>query len=80
MPSSGMLRRVVFVITDVSVERIAHIIRVATIGELGRLAVISNRSTPRREKSCSQLADSCNPDDVGGTLLRNVGSYKTLTT
>jgi hypothetical protein len=34
MPSSKMLRRVAFVRTDVSEERIASIIRVKTIGEL----------------------------------------------
>jgi hypothetical protein len=45
MPSSGMLRRVVFVRTDVTEERVASIIRVTRIGELGTLAVSSNRST-----------------------------------
>jgi hypothetical protein len=34
MPSSGMLRRVALVITDVSEERIASIIRVIRVGEL----------------------------------------------
>jgi hypothetical protein len=34
MPSSGMLRLVVLVRTDVSEERIAYIIRVTRIGEL----------------------------------------------
>jgi hypothetical protein len=44
-----MLRRVALVRTDVSVERIASIIRVTKIGELGTtLAVTSNRSTLRR--------------------------------
>jgi hypothetical protein len=48
MPSSGMLRRVALVRTDVSKESIASIIRVTTIGELGTtLAVTSNRSTLR---------------------------------
>jgi hypothetical protein len=44
MASSGMLRRVALVITDVSEEFSATIIRV-TIGELGTLAVTSNRRT-----------------------------------
>jgi hypothetical protein len=45
MPSSGMLRRVVLVRTDVSEERIVSIIRLARTGELGtKLAVTSNRS------------------------------------
>jgi hypothetical protein len=41
MPSSGMLRRVAPVRTDVSDELCASIIRVTTIGELGTLAVSS---------------------------------------
>jgi hypothetical protein len=43
MASSGMLRRVVLVGTDVSEERSASIIRVTIIGELGTLAVTSNQ-------------------------------------
>jgi hypothetical protein len=44
MPSSGMLRRVVLVRTDVSVELSAYIIRVIRIGELeNTLAVTSNQ-------------------------------------
>jgi hypothetical protein len=35
MTSSGMLRRVALLRTDVSEERIASIIRVTRIGELG---------------------------------------------
>jgi hypothetical protein len=46
MPSSGVLRRVALVRTDVSEERIASIVRLARIVELGTtLAVTSNRST-----------------------------------
>jgi hypothetical protein len=45
MPSSAMLRRVVFVGTDVSEERSASIITVARIGELGTLAVTTDRHT-----------------------------------
>jgi hypothetical protein len=48
MQSSGMLHRVALVRTDVSEERIASIIRVTRIDELGTLlAVTSNRSTLR---------------------------------
>jgi hypothetical protein len=39
MPTSGMLRRVALVQTDVSEKRIASIIRVTRIGKLGTLAV-----------------------------------------
>jgi hypothetical protein len=47
-----MLRRVALVITDVSEEPSASIIRVTRIGELGTtLAVTSNRRTLRRIQS-----------------------------
>jgi hypothetical protein len=46
MVSSGMLRRMALVRTDVSEERSASFIRMTTIGELGTtLAVTSNRRT-----------------------------------
>jgi hypothetical protein len=45
MASSGMLRRVALVRTDVSEELSACIIRVIRINELGTLAVTSNRRT-----------------------------------
>jgi hypothetical protein len=48
MVSSGLLRRVALVRTDVSEELIASIIRVIRIGGLGTLAVTSNRRTLRR--------------------------------
>jgi hypothetical protein len=49
MVSSGMLRRVVLVRTDVSEEPSASYIRVTRIGELGRTqAATSNRRTLRR--------------------------------
>jgi hypothetical protein len=70
MVSSGILRRVVLVTTDVSEELRASIIRVTRIGEIGTtLAVTSNRRM--------KFTDSCHPDDGGVTFLRNVGSYKT---
>jgi hypothetical protein len=48
MVSSGMLRCVALVITDVSDELSASFIRVTRIGELGTtLAVTSNRRTLR---------------------------------
>jgi hypothetical protein len=49
MASSGMLRRVVLVRTDVSEECSTSFIRVTRIGELGiTLAVTSNRRTLRK--------------------------------
>jgi hypothetical protein len=43
MLSSGMLRRAAVVRTDISEERSTRIIRVTRMGELGTLAVTSNR-------------------------------------
>jgi hypothetical protein len=69
MASSGMLRRVALVRTDVS-EELASFIRVTRIGELGTsLAVTSNRRTLRRYISC-------HPDEGDAKFLPNVGSYK----
>jgi hypothetical protein len=49
MTSSGMLRRVALVRTDVSEEISTSFIRVTRIGEIGTaLAVTSNRRTLRR--------------------------------
>jgi hypothetical protein len=48
MPSSGMLRHVALVRTDVSEEPSASIIRLTGIGELGTLAITSNRRTLQR--------------------------------
>jgi hypothetical protein len=48
MPSSGMLRRVALVRTDVSEELSTFIIRLTRIGEVGKmLAVTINRRTQR---------------------------------
>jgi hypothetical protein len=47
MPSEGMLRSVALVRADVSDELRASFIRVTRIGELGTLAVTSNRGTQR---------------------------------
>jgi hypothetical protein len=49
MPSSGMLRRVALVRTDVVEELSASILRIR-IGEIGTLAVTSNRRRQRRNR------------------------------
>jgi hypothetical protein len=83
MESSDMLRRVTLVRTDVSEDLSASIIRVARIGELGTLTVISNWRTLRRNTVRLTLflvhTDSCHPDDGGAKFRRNVGSYKSHT-
>jgi hypothetical protein len=48
MPSSGMLYRVALVRADVLEELSASIIKVTRIGELGTLAITSNRSMLQR--------------------------------
>jgi hypothetical protein len=68
MASSGKLRRVALVRTDVSEEFSISISRVTRIGELRTSAVTSN-----------QFTDSCHPDDGGAKFLGNVGSYKSHT-
>jgi hypothetical protein len=68
MLSSRMLLRLALVRTDVSEERIAFIIRVKIVGELGMLAVTSNRSM--------LLTDSCHPDDSGYMFSRNATYLK----
>jgi hypothetical protein len=55
MVSSGMLRRVALVITDVSEEPSASFIRVTRIGELGTLAATTHRRTLRRNTSVRRL-------------------------
>jgi hypothetical protein len=45
MESSGMLRRVVLLRTDVLEEPSSPIMKVTRIGELGTLAITSNRLT-----------------------------------
>jgi hypothetical protein len=55
---------VAFVRTDVSEERIASVIRVTRISELGTFS--SNYEL--------KFAHSFHPDDGGDTFLRNVGS------
>jgi hypothetical protein len=56
MASSGMLRRVALVRTDVSEEISTSIISVTRIGELGTtLAVTNNRRMLRRNTKCHRF-------------------------
>jgi hypothetical protein len=81
MVSSGMLRRVALVITDVSKEPISSFIRMARIGELGTtLAVTSNRRTLRRNTK-SVLTRGTRRNIPEDTILHshrreNLKSYK----
>jgi hypothetical protein len=69
-----MLRHVALVRTDVSEKRIASIIRVIRIVEIGTtLAVTSNRSRLRRNIILVTRKDGDH------TLLQIVGSYKSHT-
>jgi hypothetical protein len=66
MPSYGMLRRVALTRTAVSEVRTASIIRMTRIGELGTLAVSSNRSICSRrrvfaERRCGHTRVNCLP-------------------
>jgi hypothetical protein len=77
MASSGMLRRVDLVRTDVSEELSAYIIRVTRIGELGTtLAVTSNRRKQRLLVTANVVPSTHHPDEGGTKFLRNVGYYK----
>jgi hypothetical protein len=59
MASSGVLRRVALVRTDISGELGASIIRVKRIGKLGTtLAVTSNRRTLRRNEKCALMMET----------------------
>jgi hypothetical protein len=65
MASSGMLRRVALVRTDVSEEISATFIRVTTVGELGTtLAVTSN-----------QLATDARCEEIPSLQHASVASY-----
>jgi hypothetical protein len=82
MASSGMLRRVALVRTDVSEELSTSFITVTRIGKLGTtLAVTSNRRTLLLV-AASVVPSSpnfCHPDEGDVKFLRNVGSYKSHT-
>jgi hypothetical protein len=65
MPSSGMLRRVALVRTDLSEELSATIIIMTRIGELGTtLAIISNRRTIQTNKVLRLLVTTNVPSSL----------------
>jgi hypothetical protein len=72
MLSSGMLRHVALVRTDVSKERSVSIIRVTRIGELGTTLAV----TFKLGLTLFIVHLFFHHDDGGNTFLRNVGSYK----
>jgi hypothetical protein len=74
MVSSGMLCRVAHVRTEVSEELSASIIRVTKIGELGMLAITSNRHMLVTANVLSSPI-LLTPDDGGPKFLQNFGSY-----
>jgi hypothetical protein len=75
MASSGMLRRLALVITDVSEELSASFIRVTTIVDLGTTLAITSGSW----YFFTACVGFCHPDEGGAKFVRNVGSYKSHT-
>jgi hypothetical protein len=64
MLSSGVLRHVTLIRTNVSKEYITSIVRVTRIGKLGTLTITSNQSMLQHAN-----ADSCHPDGIGDMFL-----------
>jgi hypothetical protein len=64
MSSSGMLRRVTLVRTDVSEDYIVFIVRVTRSGEIGYLIATSNRRTLRRNTVLTRATRRYIPDDA----------------
>jgi hypothetical protein len=69
-----MLRRVVLVRTDVSEKLSASIIRVKRTGELGTLAVTSNRRTMRRNTMLLVTANVVPSSPIHVTLMMEAPS------
>jgi hypothetical protein len=72
MVSSGMLRRVALVRTDVPEELGASIIRVTRIGELGTTLAVTSKRLKLQTNTNFLIKESL-------SFLRNDGSYKSHT-
>jgi hypothetical protein len=78
MPSSGILRRMVLVRTDVSEKLSASTIRVARIYELRTLAVTSNRRTLRRNTKLLLTTTLVSGSTILVTLMKEaLSSFET---
>jgi hypothetical protein len=75
MPSSEILRRVALVRTDVSEERMASIIKVIRIGELGTTLAVTS-SMPRLLVTAKVVPSSSSLATLMHYIPRNAGSYK----
>jgi hypothetical protein len=69
MPPSGIWLCVDLVRTDVFEERIASIVSVERICELGMLAVTGNQRNSFSLLTLFYIAESFHPDDGGNTFL-----------
>jgi hypothetical protein len=78
MASSGMSRRVALVRTDVSEEFSASMIRVTRIGELGTLAVTSNRRTLRRNARRLLVTANFPSSPIVTLMMEALSSSETL--
>jgi hypothetical protein len=80
MPSSGMLRRVALVRTDVSEEHNASIIRVTRIGELGTTLPVTSRLLvfPRSVRRLLVTANVVPTSPILVTLMKEALSYSEM--
>jgi hypothetical protein len=79
MLSSGILRRVAPVRTDVSEELIASFIRATRIGELGTMLVVtSNRRTLRRNTKYQEALSSYETSVLTRATRCNIPEYTIL--
>jgi hypothetical protein len=77
MASSGMLRHVALIRTDVSEELSVSIIRVTRISELGTLAVTSNRRRLRRVRRLLVTANVRSSRIIVTLMMETLSSSET---